>query len=44
MSERDPIEIRIRVSRRMLIALVIIFVLLPLVWVALQTLGGTSHS
>jgi hypothetical protein len=38
------IDIRVRISRRLVIALGVIFILLPLIWVILQTLGGSSHS
>jgi hypothetical protein len=33
------IDIHIRISRRLVFALILIFVVLPVVWVMLQTLG-----
>jgi hypothetical protein len=36
------IDIHVRISRKLVIFLVIIFVVLPLFWAALQTLGGSS--
>jgi hypothetical protein len=36
------IDIHVRISRKLVIFLVIVFVVLPLVWLALQTLGGSS--
>ena len=38
------IDIHVRISRRLVIFLVVIFVALPFIWVALQTLGGGGHS
>jgi hypothetical protein len=37
------IDIHIRVSRRLVFALVLVFIVLPVVWVMLQTLGGHSQ-
>jgi hypothetical protein len=43
MQRRDPmIDIHIRISRRLVLVLVFVFVVLPIVWVMLQTLGGHS--
>lgn len=44
VQRRDPmIDIHIRVSRRLVFALVLVFIVLPVVWVMLQTLGGHSQ-
>jgi ABC-type glycerol-3-phosphate transport system permease component len=43
MARRDSmIDLHLRISRKLAIALVIVFVLVPLIWMALQTLGGSS--
>jgi hypothetical protein len=47
VSDRPPVvDIRIRMSRRFVFwtvtVLVLVFIVLPFVWLMLQTLGGTS--
>jgi hypothetical protein len=43
MARRDPmIELHLRISRKLVIAVVILFIVVPLIWMALQTLGGGS--
>jgi ABC-type glycerol-3-phosphate transport system permease component len=40
---RDPmIELHLRISRKLVVALVVIFVVLPVIWMLLQTLGSAS--
>jgi len=36
------IDIHIRISRRLLLALIVVFVVLPIAWAVLQTVGGHS--
>jgi hypothetical protein len=44
MQRRDPmIDIHVRISRKLVIALVVIFIVLPLIWLVMQTLGSSSH-
>ena len=43
VQRRDPmIDIHIRISRRLLLALIVVFVVLPIAWALLQTVGGHS--
>jgi hypothetical protein len=36
------IELHLRISRKLVIALVVIFVVIPVIWTLLQTLGESS--
>jgi ABC-type spermidine/putrescine transport system permease subunit II len=36
------IELHLRISRKLVIALVVIFIVIPVIWLLLQTLGSSS--
>jgi hypothetical protein len=43
VDRRDPmIELHLRISRKLVVALVVIFVVLPVIWMLFQTLGASS--